>query len=133
MWESAFAWGAVITSVALLLVAARSHGRQIRLEREHRGHFEIDFTAENHPWAEQLWKRDRRLSWSTFAIVGPALGAGFWVEPPSVCRFRSPDSIRRSGGSRAGWWEESSGERSRRSSSREERVSHDCAACSSCR
>ena len=64
----------LVLSVVTFLVAAKTHGRQVRLERERAGHTRVVFGGENPPFVEALWKRDRIRFWSTAALVF-ALGA----------------------------------------------------------
>jgi hypothetical protein len=76
-----------VSCVALVLAAAKAHGRQVRLEREAMGHFDVDFRRDNHPDVEALWLRDRRLFWPAFAVlaglgVGLATGAAGAVWAP---------------------------------------------------
>ncbi len=52
-----------ILLIFLFLASAKSHGRQLRLERELEGHWKVTFGAQNHPWVEALWKRDRIEYW----------------------------------------------------------------------
>lgn len=66
-------WIALFSTVAVLLVAAKTHGRQVRIERELAGHFHASFGGENPPWVEALWRRDRRTYWATFAPAALAL------------------------------------------------------------
>jgi hypothetical protein len=63
----------VAGSLLLFLVAAKNHGRHIRLERQLAGHWEISFARDNHPWVEALWQRDRVVYWSIalgLAVLG---------------------------------------------------------------
>lgn len=60
-------------SVALLLLAAKAHGRQLRLERELEGHTQVDFRGGNHPWVEALWRGDRVRFWTMVPIASAAL------------------------------------------------------------
>src|SRR6266545_701441 len=53
-------WIELGLGVVLLLLSAKAHGRQIRLERELEGYMEVDFMKENPPWVEALWRKDRR-------------------------------------------------------------------------
>ena len=64
--------GAGLT-IAHFLLSAKAHGRQIRLEREREGHPEVTFGAENHPWVEALWGRDRRILWRSSGVIAPVL------------------------------------------------------------
>ena len=70
-------WLAAVATVALVLAAAKAHGRQVRLEREQQGHFHVDFGTRNPPEVEAIWRRDRRLFWPTFAVG--AVFAAFWA------------------------------------------------------
>lgn len=65
-------------SVALLLVAAKAHGRQVRLERERAGYHEVVFGGENPPFVEALWRRDRVGYWSVVPVAAVLLGAAAW-------------------------------------------------------
>ena len=66
-------WIELGLGVVLLFITAKAHGRQIRLERELEGHFDIDFMGENHPWVEALWRKDRRRFWIVFPAFAVAL------------------------------------------------------------
>jgi hypothetical protein len=59
----------LVLSVVTFLVAAKSHGRQVRLERERAGHTRVVFGGDNPPFVEALWKRDRIRYWSAAAIA----------------------------------------------------------------
>ena len=59
----------LVLSVVTFLVAAKTHGRQVRLERERAGHTQVVFGGQNPPFVEALWKRDRIRFWTTAAIV----------------------------------------------------------------
>jgi ABC-type uncharacterized transport system fused permease/ATPase subunit len=59
----------LVLSVVTFLVAAKSHGRQVRLERERAGHTQVVFGGENPSFVEALWKRDRIRFWTTAAIA----------------------------------------------------------------
>lgn len=61
-------WLAAVGTVALVLLAAKAHGRQIRLEREQQGYFRVDFRSQNPAAVEAIWRRDRRVFWPTFAV-----------------------------------------------------------------
>lgn len=65
----------VVLAAAAVLAAAKAHGRQVRLERERAGFDEVDFMADNPPFVEHLWERDRRIYWPAFAVAGLAVGA----------------------------------------------------------
>ena len=62
-------WAAVLSSTALVLVAAKAHGRQVRLEREQKGVFRVDFRSRsgNPAAVEAIWRRDRLAFWPAFA------------------------------------------------------------------
>lgn len=78
LWLPFAIWGATIVFV---LVAAKAHGRQIRLERERAGFMSVDFRAKNPPFVEALWRRDRRRFWSFFVIVGVLSSATWYFGP----------------------------------------------------
>ncbi len=62
-----------ILLILAFLTAAKSHGRQYRLERELAGHWKVSFTSENHPWVERFWFRQRVLYWSIASITAVVL------------------------------------------------------------
>jgi hypothetical protein len=57
------------SGVAFLL-AAKAHGRQLRLERELAGYHRVIFGGANPPFVEALWRADRVRYWSTVVGVG---------------------------------------------------------------
>ena len=59
-------------AVALILVAAKAHGRQLRIERVQAGHAEADFRGGNDPWVETLWRNDRIGLWTLFVALAAA-------------------------------------------------------------
>ncbi|HUR24556.1 MAG TPA: hypothetical protein VM327_00890 [Candidatus Thermoplasmatota archaeon] len=62
-------WLAAVATVALVLAAAKAHGRQIRLEREQQGYFRVDFRSQNPAAVEAIWRTDRRLFWPAAAVL----------------------------------------------------------------
>ncbi len=72
----------VAATLALVVVSAKAHGRQIRLEREQHGVWKVNFGAQNDPWVEALWRRDRIWFWSLFPIYLAASAAlvAFWIK-----------------------------------------------------
>lgn len=62
-----------ILLVVAFLSAAKSHGRQHRLERELEGHWKVSFTSRNHPWVERFWLRQRIVYWSIATITAIVL------------------------------------------------------------
>jgi hypothetical protein len=68
-------WATLLATAALVLVAAKAHGRQVRLEREQKGVFHVDFRRGNPAVAEGIWRRDRRTFWASFAGLALAGGA----------------------------------------------------------
>lgn len=76
-------WATILLSILLFLASAKTHGRQMRLEREQRGHDHVTFGAgTNPPWVEGLWRRDRIRFWglaSTLALA--ALAATTLAQP----------------------------------------------------
>ena len=79
----------VAGSLLLFLVAAKNHGRSVRLERQLAGYWEVSFGRANPPWVEALWQRDRMVYWS-IAIALSVLGLAYavlarrwqWSVPP---------------------------------------------------
>jgi hypothetical protein len=64
----------VLSGAALFLLAAKSHGRELRLEREAAGFSRIVFGAPDNPaFVEALWQRERMYFWTVSALL--ALGA----------------------------------------------------------
>jgi hypothetical protein len=63
----------VVASVALVLVSAKAHGRQLRLEREWAGFEHVEFGATNPPWVEALWRRDRVRFWTIVPLAAAAM------------------------------------------------------------
>jgi len=59
----------IAASVVTFLVAAKAHGRQLRLERELEGYHRVVFGGTNPPFVEALWRADRVRYWSTAAGV----------------------------------------------------------------
>ncbi|HLE47074.1 MAG TPA: hypothetical protein VI818_02160, partial [Candidatus Thermoplasmatota archaeon] len=58
-----------------------THGRQIRLERELHGHWDVEFGKPNAPFVESLWKRDRLRFWLNIARFSPffVFGLSAWA------------------------------------------------------
>lgn len=81
--------GLLVLGVALVLAAAKAHGRQVRLERELAGYHEVDFTGSNPPFVEALWARDRRRFWLAFLVLG-SLGMAY-LAPALLRRPVQPD------------------------------------------
>src|SRR5688572_24835082 len=91
---AAMAWWPVVLSVAAwILVSAKAHGRQVRIEREQQGVFKVDFGGQNPAAVEAIWRMDRRVFWPCLAVLslllgGSALFAGDWAEaalaPPAA-------------------------------------------------
>src|SRR2546426_10713554 len=73
----------VLASVAAFLAAAKSHGRQLRLEREVAGYWEVRFGGTNPPFVAALWRRDRVRFWAITLPLGLA-----WL----ACRLAQPGS-----------------------------------------
>lgn len=67
--------GVLLLSVGTMLLAAKAHGRQVRLEREQMGIHHVEFGGTNPPEVEALWRRDRRRFWPTTALAFFALAA----------------------------------------------------------
>jgi hypothetical protein len=67
-----------LLSATLFLVAAKSHGRQLRLEREAAGYSSVSFTAANPPYVEELWRAERVRFWTATLIFAALVLAGLW-------------------------------------------------------
>jgi hypothetical protein len=65
-----------ILLILLFLSAAKSHGRQYRLERELAGYWTVSFTSDNAPWVERFWFRQRVVYWSLASFI--ALSMIIW-------------------------------------------------------
>ena len=57
----------IVASLVLFVVAAKTHGRELRLEREAAGITHVVFGGANPPFVEALWKAER----VRFAIIAP--------------------------------------------------------------
>jgi hypothetical protein len=68
-----------IVAIATFLLAAKSHGRQVRLERERAGYHQVVFGGSNPAFVEALWRRDRLRYWPTFALVFAAVAIARWL------------------------------------------------------
>lgn len=67
-------------SLGLFLAAAKAHGRQVRLERELAGVFSVVFGGGNPPAVEAIWRKDRWVFWSVWAMALVAFfGWGLWA------------------------------------------------------
>lgn len=63
----------ILASVALFLLTAKIHGRQLRLERESHGVLHVVFGGENPPEVEALWRAERlRFALVVAATAGAA-------------------------------------------------------------
>lgn len=78
------AWLGAILGVPALLLAAKAHGRQVRLEREAAGYHSAVFGGENPAFVEGLWRRDRIRFWSFVPLAALALGAAIWFLRPDL-------------------------------------------------
>ena len=72
-------WLAALLTAPLFLVAAKAHGRQVRLEREGAGYHDVTFGGDNAPFVEALWRRDRVAFWTIAPLAALALGAILWA------------------------------------------------------
>jgi hypothetical protein len=77
-------WLVLGLSLVMFVAAAKTHGRQLRTERQLAGHASVTFGAANHPWVEALWRRDRWIFWSTaalFAVAAAIVSASVGFSP----------------------------------------------------
>lgn len=68
----------VVASLALFIVAAKVHGRSIRLEREAMGVMHVTFggpPGSNPPEVEALWRADRWRFWPMTGVLAVLFGA----------------------------------------------------------
>jgi hypothetical protein len=68
-----------VFAIALFLVAAKTHGRQLRLEREKAGYHSVNFGGENPPFVESLWNAERWRFWPltiALALIGALVFRG---------------------------------------------------------
>lgn len=72
-------WLLLGTGLAATLAAAKAHGRQVRLEREHAGHHEVVFGGSNPPFVEALWRRDRWRYWTAFPLLLAVAAGLLWL------------------------------------------------------
>lgn len=75
-------WPVAAASAALLLLAAKAHGRQVRVERERAGYDHVVFGGDNPPHVEALWARDRRRYWTFVPPAAVALAGAAWLARP---------------------------------------------------
>ena len=68
-------------TVLLVLLAAKAHGRQVRLAREREGITKVDFRADNGPVVEAIWRRDRNRFWVVFTAVASGGAIASVVNP----------------------------------------------------
>lgn len=65
----------VLSSAALFLLAAKAHGRELRIERQAAGYHHVVFgSPDMPPFVQALWQRERVYFWALTAAL--ALGAG---------------------------------------------------------
>jgi hypothetical protein len=68
----------LVASAVAFVLAAKAHGRQIRLERELQGYHQVVFGGSNPPFVEALWRADRVRYWSiTAGLAAGAVGLFF--------------------------------------------------------
>ncbi|HUR67902.1 MAG TPA: hypothetical protein VM370_01545 [Candidatus Thermoplasmatota archaeon] len=72
------AWLGALVGIAALLVSAKAHGRQVRLEREAAGYHSVEFGGTNPAFVEALWRRDRLRFWPLVGALSFVLGAAAW-------------------------------------------------------
>jgi len=76
----------IVASLILFVIAAKSHGRELRLEREAAGVTHVVFGGQNPPLVESLWRAER----VRFAIVAPLLvllfAVGLWLYGSGVVK-----------------------------------------------
>jgi hypothetical protein len=95
--------GSVALTAGVMILFAKAHGRQVRLQRELRGYASVDFTSDANPaWVEELWKRDRQRFWPVLAFVAAlGLAGALLLFPGSLPLPFETDAQ----GPRAPWWD----------------------------
>lgn len=72
----------IAASAVAFLLAAKAHGRELRLEREAAGVMKVVFGGDNPPLVEALWSAERLRFWPTTIALGIAaailLAKGGW-------------------------------------------------------
>ena len=63
-------WLTLGIGAGAVLAAAKAHGRQLRIERELAGYFQVRFGGQNPEWVEAFWRRERAYFWSTAVVLG---------------------------------------------------------------
>jgi hypothetical protein len=65
-----------VLAAVTFLVAAKAHGRQLRVERELAGHWKVTFGrgTQNPPFVAALWRRERFIFWPAAAAIAVGLG-----------------------------------------------------------
>ena len=72
-------WVALAMGIGVFVLAAKVHGRHVRLERELAGHFSVRFGAPNDPFVEALWAQDRTQLWTIVGVGLAALVVAAWL------------------------------------------------------
>jgi len=62
-------WIVLGVGALTFLTAAKTHGRQVRLERELAGYWHVTFGERNPEFVEALWRLDRIVVWSVAAVA----------------------------------------------------------------
>jgi hypothetical protein len=65
----------LVASAVLFLLAAKAHGRELRLEREAAGVPHVVFGGQNPPMVESLWRSERARFWVATPILAAGLAA----------------------------------------------------------
>jgi hypothetical protein len=66
----------VLSSAVLFLLAAKAHGRELRLERQAAGFPHISFGSPDMPaFVQQMWQRERVAFWTVTVLLAIVVGA----------------------------------------------------------
>src|SRR5215468_10700283 len=65
----------LVASAGLFLLAAKAHGRELRLERQAAGVAHVVFGGQNPPIVESLWRSERARFWVATPILAAGLAA----------------------------------------------------------
>lgn len=87
-----FPWAILALSFGLFLLAAKAHGRELRLERVAHGFEEVDFRALP-PGVQAIWQAERVRFWPAFAVLATVFAVLAWMYAPIGRGFAVPSAI----------------------------------------
>jgi hypothetical protein len=69
----------MVIGAGAFLAAAKAHGRQLRIERELAGYFQVRFGGQNPEWVEAFWRRERAYFWGSAVALALTSLAFRWL------------------------------------------------------